>query len=494
MRRVVTLDRGAAYGAAVTASPVPGEALDDLVLRDQPVRAQASSVAVPDERAGALGAIDGDPGTTWTAARADLRPSLTLSWLGVHRVRGIRLLTDANSAARQPTRVSLTWPGGRRVVTLDAHGRARFRSFRADHVRLRVEESSPGFSLGFDAQRSDLGVGVTELRLRGVPYLPLKLSSDPARLRCGSGPRITVGAGGSGRRCARRRLQLARGLPVEVLPCGGTTAPSARRWWLDAGENEISVRASAAFAPATLLLRANTRRRLQRRPSSGTGPGDPVRRRYVPAPVTRSSRCARTPTPDGLRRQGGRVLRPVVLDGWQQGWQLRGAGPVRVDFAPDRAYRIGLAAGLGALVLLVVLVAAGWRRPTSHQTTPAAAGTRLLPVPLVLGVALVGAGLVAGWGGVALAVAAGLLSRLLVRRWPEEAPWLLAVPALVAALAYVALPWGSASGLGRQPGLAALPRAGAARGRAASRRRRASARGDSGPRPFSRSAGRSTNR
>ena len=32
--------------------------------------------------------------------------------------------------------------------------------------------------------------------------------------------------------------------------------------------------------------------------------------------------------------------------------------------------------------------------------TPAAAGTRLLPVPLVLGVALVGAGLVAGWGGV----------------------------------------------------------------------------------------------
>ena len=211
MRRVVTLDRGAAYGAAVTASPVPGEALDDLVLRDQPVRAQVSSVAVPDERAGALGAIDGDPGTTWTAARADLRPSLTLSWLGVHRVRGIRLLTDANSAARQPTRVSLTWPGGRRVVTLDAQGRARFRPFRADHVRLRVEESAPGFSLGFDAQRSDLGVGVTELRLRGVPYLPLKLSSDPARLRCGSGPRIIVGVGRQRTAVRASSLQLGPG-------------------------------------------------------------------------------------------------------------------------------------------------------------------------------------------------------------------------------------------------------------------------------------------
>jgi arabinofuranan 3-O-arabinosyltransferase len=198
--------------------------------------------------------------------------------------------------------------------------------------------------------------------------------------------------------------------------------------------------------------------------------------------------------PGWVARQGGRVLRPVVLDGWQQGWQLRGVGPVRVDFAPDRAYRIGLAVGLGALMILVVLVAAGWRRPTSHLTTPAAAGTRLLPVPLVLGVALVGAGLVAGWGGVALAVAAGLLSRLLVRRWPEEAPWLLAVPTLVAALAYVALPWGSASGwAGNQAWphyLVLVPLVAVLLPADGERRRR----WESGLRPFSRSAGRSTNR
>ena len=184
---------GRPTAAADDRGPVPGEALDDLVLRDQPVARQVSSVAVPDERAVRWAAIDGDPGTTWTAARADLRPSLTLSWLGVHRVRGIRLLTDANSAARQPTRVSLTWPGGRRVVTLDAHGRARFRPFR-DRPRADARrESAPVSAWVSMPNASDLGVGITELRLRGVPYLPLKLSSDPARLRCGSGPRIIVG-------------------------------------------------------------------------------------------------------------------------------------------------------------------------------------------------------------------------------------------------------------------------------------------------------------
>jgi arabinofuranan 3-O-arabinosyltransferase len=242
-------------------------------------------------------------------------------------------------------------------------------------------------------------------------------------------------------------LQLARGLPVEVEPCGNPTEPSVRSWALDAGENDVSVRASDAFAPGTLLLQSNDAAQAPAPTTSDTGSSDPVRRTVRPGAGDTVVALRENTNPGWVATQAGKPLRPIVLDGWQQGWRLRGPGPVQVDFAPDRAYRIGFTVGLGALLLLVGLVglvAVGGRR--RKTPVPAASGTRRLPAPLVLGVALIGVGLVAGWIGLALAVTTGLVSRLLVRRRQEEAPWLLAAPALLAALAYFALPWGSSSG------------------------------------------------
>ncbi|MGP8010535.1 MAG: hypothetical protein ACLPKZ_09820, partial [Acidimicrobiales bacterium] len=55
---------------------------------------------------------------------------------------------------------------------------------------------------------------------------------------------------------------------------------------------------------------------------------------------------------------GGRALRPVRIDGWQQGWIVpagRG-GTISVTFGPESLYRISLL--VGAFLLLGVFVLA----------------------------------------------------------------------------------------------------------------------------------------
>jgi arabinofuranan 3-O-arabinosyltransferase len=69
-------------------------------------------------------------------------------------------------------------------------------------------------------------------------------------------------------------------------------------------------------------------------------------------------------------RIGAQVLRPVVVDGWQQGWIVPAglSGAVTIDFAPDAAYRAGLIGGavlLGAVGLAALPFAPGLAPPGS---------------------------------------------------------------------------------------------------------------------------------
>ena len=68
-----------------------------------------------------------------------------------------------------------------------------------------------------------------------------------------------------------------------------------------------------------------------------------------------------------VARIGGRVLRPVRIDGWKQGWLLPAAGSsvVTLTYAPDAGFRLSLVVGLAALGS-VLLVAAWPRRRTSR--------------------------------------------------------------------------------------------------------------------------------
>jgi arabinofuranan 3-O-arabinosyltransferase len=141
----------------------------------------------------------------------------------------------------------------------------------------------------------------------------------------------------------------------------------------------------------------------------------------------------------------GRALRPVTVDGWQQGFELTGrAGTLRESYAPDRTYRVGLGVGLVLLVALVALAAVPGRRWPGSALPPLRA--RELRSGVMLGVAVLGGGLLAGWGGVVVALPAAALALLLRRFVPEVSWWGLGGACLVASLAYVLRPWGSPSG------------------------------------------------
>jgi arabinofuranan 3-O-arabinosyltransferase len=143
---------------------------------------------------------------------------------------------------------------------------------------------------------------------------------------------------------------------------------------------------------------------------------------------------------------GDTGLRPVTVDGWQQGFELNGrAGTVAESFAPDQPYRLGLGMGLLLLVGLAGLTLVSGR--TVADRSPPALDAREIGPGVILGVALVGAGLLAGWIGVAVAaVTAALVLLLLRERTPQAVRWAVGGACVAASFAYVLRPWGSPSG------------------------------------------------
>ena len=441
--RALTLSAPASYRASLTVRPRSGGALVRRILRDQPLNVTTSSVSVPDVRASGIASVDGDPGTTWMADPDDLRPTIGLSWLGTRRVSGLTMSVNPNTAARLPTEVSLTWPGGRRTVEL-RDGRTSFPPIHTDQLRIRVERTKPAVSLGFDSTPHAVGIGVSELRLTGMPYAPLGLSLDPVTYQCGSGPQLLV----NGLRLQTQVIAapgaLARGLLAKATVCfaGQTAQPWVA---LRTGENHIRLTGAHGLAPDSLVLSHGTEIQTQGAASARMESSGPVDRTLWPTPGATVVEMRENVNTGWSATQDNQALEPLTLDGWQQGWFLRsGDRPVQATFTPDSTYRLGIFIGLAALVgLVVVALLTGRRKRGSESPALQARGvSRVLVVGCVIG----GLGLVAGWLGVAVGALAAVLSYLLLRRAPEVAPWLLAAACTVAAVDYAVGPWGNAQG------------------------------------------------
>lgn len=448
-RRVVPLPGGGIYAPRLSVRPKGGEALDAMVLQDQPVAVSASSQGVPDPLASPVSAVDGDPRTSWSASVDDLRPTLTLSWLGERSVTGVRVGLSNNTAGREPTRLTLTWSEGHLDVPL-VDGRASFPPILTDRLEIRVEESEDAVGLDFSGQSSVLPVAIGEIRLRGVPYLPLGLSGDARDYPCGTGPEVTIGAQVRQTAVSASPAALHAGVPVMGRVCAAGLAPLS----LTAGENEVIVTDSDSLAAESLVLRRV---------------GEPAAAEdAAPVSIQSSGPVGRRIDPDGpladgmvlgLREnanpgweavQSGRMLTPVVLDGWQQGWLLtEDTAPVRARFAPDGPYRTGLGVGLLMFLLLAVSVLLGSRR--RHSVEPPALRSRRIPPAVALVGTLAVGGWVAGWPGIAVVAGAALVlllarGRIATLVTGEVLAWSFAGPCLVVAAAYAIAPWGSSGG------------------------------------------------
>jgi len=279
-------------------------------------------------------------------------------------------------------------------------------------------------------------VGVSELRVVGLPLLPLTVSRAPQALPCGSGPRVSVDGRSLSTAVTASAADLYAGRLVRARVCGDRSVTLA------AGTDEVDVAASAAFVPSSFVLTDGLPTEATVR-DVGLDRADPVHRSLVPAGGSVVS-VHENVNPGWTAEQAGQRLVPLVVDGWQQAWRLTGAGTVRMTYTPDRAYRMGLLGGLVGLSVLALaccLPARRWRG-TSRPPLAGRTGSRVV----LAGTGMLGAGLLAGWWALLLAAVVLVAIDVAQRRAPETVPWVVAAAVLPAAAAYALRPWGGQDG------------------------------------------------
>ncbi len=440
--RSLRLPAGGLYSTDLRARP--GAEAADLVQQGQPVRVGASSTLVDAVAGSAVAAIDGNRGTTWIAATDDEQPELEVRWLGRETIRAIRLALDDDAAAASPETVTVISPTGQQTVTLDDRGSASLEPVRTDQLRVRLDTWGRAASVGYDTSLQRLPVGVSELSLSGLPFLPLRLSADPRRWPCGTGPMVTVDGQPHRSAVIASAVQLMGADEVQARLCGGS------QLWLGEGRHRISAEGGPTEPAQLVLTRPSFVAPL---PPEGLDATDltPTRAR-VPIEGSGSSRTLvmhRNASPGWRATRAGQSLAPVTVDGWQQGFRVPagGASTVVLRYAPDGWYQRGLAAGgvIAAAVVIGLAFVLARRRPRPHGLPPTVARTPSAAATAV-GSVLVG-GVLLGWVGAAVAVVAWILTVSYRTRVADELwPWLVAAPTGAAGLVHAWRPYGSADG------------------------------------------------
>lgn len=342
---------------------------------------------------------------------------------------GTRDLPPAGDPTQQPARApdgAIRLPGtvdpARDRVLLDLAaqpGTRRIATRAAGEVRLQVRVAlRPGAAV---AQR---------LRAQTAP--------DGARVRlpCGAAGSVQVGS---------QRVPLALDAPAGLLRAGGPVA--ARACGTAAvPRGSVDIAAAAGDLVQPRLVELSPAAAPDVRPGPAPRAIDVTERgtgtRTVAVAAGGSTVLALTEGANAGWRAttaDGRALDPVTVDGWRQGFRLPagGATQVRIEFAPTRSHRAGLAVGAAAVLLLAALAwltrAQGSSRRRAATTTSRMreADSDADPPRSFLGVSRggrwrwlpVGAAVLAGWlvaglAGVLLGLAATLLPE---RRRPHAA-------------------------------------------------------------------------
>ena len=337
-------------GAAVAA---PGNDVADLMtpLNPRLVKVSASSSFGGDASTVAQNAFDGQGSTSWIASSTDERPTLELSWRKPRTVTRILPVLAPGVTAEPPSALVVRTDDRTQLVRLGESGTGFL-----DPVRTR----SLKISLVPGIERRDDGVplGVSELHIDGLEDLAYHANmSLPTGRVCGLGPTVEVGATLVRTRVSGTVGDVIAGSALAVVPCGAAVGGVI----VPAGQVPIKVTNQAGFELRDLVLLPVR----QTRTGAGTdGPRAEVvawesARRSIDVATTTPGLLAVTQSlnPGWVATLEGRRLDAVEVDGWMQGWSLPAGsvGRVHLRFTPQTSFAWGLAGGLVAAALVMLL-------------------------------------------------------------------------------------------------------------------------------------------
>lgn len=430
----------------VRVRPRPGPALDGLLKPDSSdaIIVEASSQLVDDPAARPQSAADGSTDTAWISGLRDRRPRLLLSWAQPREVQGVRMSVDPRLAASQPLTVTVTVNGVETTAVLDSFGRVRVPPQEATALTIRFDNTVGLRSLDPITGRFEpLPIGISEVTVLGARDLVKEpLRDDRVSVPCGSGPTVII----DGQVVTRTSVTMSvdDALTDAVLmatPCDTRTVRLAP------GAHQLEVGPSPAFWVESVVVDPISRK------SGVATTGNVDVSRW--GPVDRSVVISRADQPRLLELTenanagwvatvDGSALTPIRVDGWRQAWVVPPGvgGDVVMSFAPNGAYRVGLAVGALAVLGLVVMVAAPVRRRFGLAVPPGARVGRVVLGVLAIG----GATILVGLPGLAISTAgfvgSGWLSGWSRRRgWPQLRSWVVFGSLGTSALVAATIPW-----------------------------------------------------
>jgi arabinofuranan 3-O-arabinosyltransferase len=419
LSRTLTVPSPTAVTPTVWVRARQGPNLADLVSAPGAARALGDADPI-DVLGSAYAAVDGDPGTAWTAPQSVVQhktpPTLTLKLPARSEVAGLRITPSSSVLPAHPTLVAIDLGDGPQVRRLSSDGGAQTVSLR-QHVTDTIKVSLLSWddvidrtALGFDQLKPPGLAEVSVLDARGTPIAAADAARNRARvidLPCGRGPIIGVAGQFVQTSIATTVGALLDGQPVPARPCRSEPIT------LPAGEQELLISPGAAFVVDGVQLAGPLASQLHTAATVPASTGEwSADHRELDLPPSESSRVLVVPESINpgwtARAADGSILAPVTVNGWQQGWVLPpgSAGPVTLSFASNALYRAGLIGGLALLPLLALLAFLPVRRtrPADEPARPWQPGRVTTAVAVVAAAAAISGIVGVIVGGAALGV------------------------------------------------------------------------------------------
>jgi arabinofuranan 3-O-arabinosyltransferase len=398
LERVVFAPAARSYRASAWVHPAvdaPDSTLDRLAGLRAGTRLDSSGRFHNLPRHRASSAFDGHPDTAWLGIWA--RPAAPYPWISWTTERAARLsrlrIEPPPQAAKRPTRVRVSWSGGRTpALDVAADGSVVLPApVRSREFRLTVldVESPAGASR---RERTTRAVGIGSLVVPGMA--PLRVPrAGPLRGSCGS-VRVRAGAGVVALRPSGTVEQLDAGEP---LPARGCRGPAE----IGAGVQHIRS-LPGSFSVDLLRLRS---------PAPASTPAPVGGGRVIdPGTIGHSSVDGVRVALDGpswlvlgqsysegwrAECDGRDLGEPLPVDGYANGWRAPAdCREAAFSYAPQGAARVGYAVSAVVCAALLVFLLIGLRRRSPDAASappelPAAQPAARIPLPRAAAIAFV---------------------------------------------------------------------------------------------------------